>query len=145
MRPRPAPGGGATAPAGESERPSIRRLFASRFVALILGYQVLSALGSQLSDYLVYDRAGAQFTDPADLARFLAGYTAAINVASIAFLFLLAGPLLRRFGLRLGITANPFVLGGVRGRDARRPRRGGRRLDGPAAHGLARPGSPTSR
>ena len=72
---------------------------------------MLSALGSQFSDYLVYDRAGAQFTDPADLARFLAGYTAAINVASIAFLFLLAGPLLRRFGLRLGITANPFVLG----------------------------------
>ena len=97
--------------AGAHDQVSLRRLFASRFVALILAYQVLSALGSQLSDYLVYDRAGAQFTEPADLARFLAGYTAAINVASIAFLFLLAGPLLRRFGLRLGITANPFVLG----------------------------------
>ena len=79
-------------------------------MALILAYQVLSALGSQLADYLVFDRATAQYPDPADLARFLAGYTAVMNVVSIAFLFALAGPLLRRFGLRLGITANPLVL-----------------------------------
>ena len=108
--PASPPHTGEAARAGEPERASMRSLLTSRFVVLILAYQVLSALGSQLSDYLVYDRAGAQFSDPTDLARFLAGYTAAINVASIAFLFLLAGPLLRRFGLRLGITANPFVL-----------------------------------
>ena len=29
---------------------------------------------------------------------------------AIAFLFVLAGPLLQRFGLRLGIVANPFVV-----------------------------------
>jgi ATP/ADP translocase len=89
---------------------SIRRLLGSRFVALIIAYQVLSALGSQLADYLVFDRATAQYPDPADLARFLAGYTAVMNVVSIAFLFGVAGPLLRRFGLRLGITANPLVV-----------------------------------
>ncbi len=33
-----------------------------------------------------------------------------MNAVSIAFLFVLAGPLLRRFGLRLGIAANPLVL-----------------------------------
>ena len=33
-----------------------------------------------------------------------------MNIVGIAFLFLLAGPLLRRFGLRLGIPANPLVL-----------------------------------
>ena len=101
---------GDPAPTVAADHPSMRQLLGSRFVVLILGYQVLSALASQLSDYLVFDRAGAQFTDPADLAEFLAVYTAAINVASIAFLFLLAGPLLRRFGLRLGITANPVAL-----------------------------------
>ena len=88
----------------------MRQLLASRFVALILAYQVLSALGSQLSDYLVFDRATAQFPDAADLARFIAGYTAVMNVVSIVFLFALAGPLLRRYGLRLGIAANPLVL-----------------------------------
>ena len=91
-------------------RPSLRRLFASRFVALILAYQVLSALGSQLADFLVFDRAAAAYPDAADLARFLAGYTAVMNIASIGFLVVLAGPLLRRFGLGLGIAANPVVL-----------------------------------
>jgi hypothetical protein len=91
-------------------RPSMRRLFATRFVALILAYQILSALGSQLADFLVFDRAAAQYPESGDLARFLAGYTAAMNIVSIAFLVVVAGPMLRRFGLRLGIAANPLVL-----------------------------------
>jgi hypothetical protein len=106
----PAPDGLADRADDRTTRPSIRRSFASWFVVLILAYQVLSALGSQLADFLVYDRAIAQYPDPADLARFLAGYTAVMNAVSIAFLFVLAGPLLRRFGLRLGIAANPLVL-----------------------------------
>ena len=90
--------------------PSTRRLLRSRFVALILAYQVLSALGSQLADFLVLDRATAQYPATADLARFMAGYTAVMNAVAIAFLFVLAGPLLQRFGLRLGVVANPFVV-----------------------------------
>jgi hypothetical protein len=110
--PAPAAAGGI-GHAGDPDRPSLRRLLASRFVALILAYQVLSALASQVSDYLVYERAAALLPDPGELARFLAGFTTAMNVASIAFLVLFAGPLLRRFGLRLGITANPIVLAGL--------------------------------
>ena len=106
--------GAVNEPAGGDDdrtpRFSLRSSLTSRFVALILAYQVLSAVGSQLADFLVYDRAIAQYPDPADLARFLAGYTAVMNAVSIAFLFALAGPLLRRFGLRLGIAANPLVL-----------------------------------
>jgi hypothetical protein len=101
---------GAAADDDRTSRPSMRDLLASRFVALILAYQVLSALGSQLADFLVFDRASAQYPDPVDLAQYLAGYTAVMNAVSIAFLFVLAGPLLRRFGLRLGIAANPLVL-----------------------------------
>jgi hypothetical protein len=90
--------------------PKQRTIFATRFVALILGYQVLSALGSQLADFLVFDRASAQYQEAAELARFLATYTAVMNAVAIAFLVVLAGPLLRRFGLRLGIAANPLVV-----------------------------------
>ncbi len=107
----------ATAPDARSDgdrerqsRQSLRRLLASRFVLLIVGYQVLSALGSQLADYLVFDRATAQYPDAESLAGFIAGYTAIMNAASIAFLLVVAGPLLRRFGLRLGIASNPLVL-----------------------------------
>src|SRR5262245_6777369 len=98
---------GETDPADEI---SLRRLFARPFVALILAYQLLSALGSQVSDFLVFDRASAAFPNGEDLARFVGGYTAVMNAVSIGFLFLLAGPLLRRYGLRLGIAANPFVV-----------------------------------
>ena len=89
---------------------SLRGLFGQPFVALIVAYQVLSALGSQVADFLVFDRAAAQFPSAEDLARFLAGYTAAVNIVSITFLFFLAGPLFRRFGLRLGIAANPLAI-----------------------------------
>ena len=114
----PRSGSGSAARAGaapgaadeQPRRSSLRTLLASRFVALILAYQVLSALGSQLADFLVYDRATSQYPDPVDLAQYLAAYTAVMNAVSIAFLFALAGPLLRRFGLRLGIAANPLVL-----------------------------------
>jgi hypothetical protein len=94
----------------EPRDPSLRRVFGQRFVVLLLAYQVLSALGSQLADFLVYDRATALFTSGEELARYFAGYTAVMNIVSIAFLFLLAGPLLRRHGLRLGIAANPLVV-----------------------------------
>ncbi|HET6950631.1 MAG TPA: hypothetical protein VFI47_09660, partial [Acidimicrobiales bacterium] len=102
IAPAPRPAHGASpAPDAADRGPGLRQLLATPFVALILAYQLLSALASQLSDYLVFDRAAAQYSAAEDLARFLAGYTAVMNVVSIAFLALVAGPLLRRYGLRL--------------------------------------------
>ncbi|HSJ95289.1 MAG TPA: hypothetical protein VK896_14750, partial [Gaiellaceae bacterium] len=60
-------------------------------------------------DFLLFDRAAAQYSGD-DLTRFLAGYTALLNLADILFLALLAGPLMRRFGLRLGLVLNPAVV-----------------------------------
>ena len=67
----PPTAGGDGEPDDAARRGLAPRLFGSRFVALILGYQVLSALGSQLADFLVFDRATAQFPAAEDLARFL--------------------------------------------------------------------------
>jgi hypothetical protein len=93
-----------------TQRRGVLRLLAGRFVLLVLLYQVLSALGSQLVDFLVMDRAAARYPASEDLARFVAGYTAVMNLVIIVFLVTLAGPLLRRYGLRLGIAANPAVV-----------------------------------
>ena len=90
-------------------RPSARALFASGLVLLLLVYQVLSAMGSWLVDYLLFNRASAHYSGD-DLTRFLSGYTAVLNLVDILFLALLAGPLLRRFGLRLGLVLNPAVV-----------------------------------
>ena len=90
-------------------RPPLRTLFVSGLVLLLLLYQVLSAMGSQVVDFLLFDRAAAQYSGD-DLTRFLSAYTAALNLADILFLALLAGPLMRRFGLRLGLILNPAVV-----------------------------------
>jgi hypothetical protein len=93
-------------------RAPLRTLFASGLVLLLLVYQVLSAMGSQVVDFLLFDRAAAQYSGD-DLTRFLSAYTAALNLADILFLALLAGPLLRRYGLRLGLALNPAVVTAV--------------------------------
>ena len=96
-------------PSLEPTRASARALFASGLVLLLLVYQVLSAMGSWLADYLLFNRAHAHYSGD-DLTRLLSWYTAVLNLADILFLALLAGPLMRRFGLRLGLVLNPVVV-----------------------------------
>jgi hypothetical protein len=91
-------------------RPPVHRLLSSRFVLLLMAYQVLSAAGTYMAEYILFDRAAARFASADSLARFLSRFTIALNAVSLAFLALLAVPLLRRFGLRLGIVANPAVV-----------------------------------
>ncbi|HEY7730517.1 MAG TPA: HEAT repeat domain-containing protein [Gaiellaceae bacterium] len=93
-------------------RPPLRTLFASGLVLLLLVYQVLSAMGSQVVDFLLFDRAAAQYSGD-ELTRFLSAYTALLNLVDILFLALVAGPLMRRFGLRLGLVLNPAVVAAV--------------------------------
>jgi hypothetical protein len=75
-----------------------------------MAYQVLSAAGTYMAEYILFDRAAARFASADSLAQFLSRFTIALNAVSLAFLALLAAPLLRRFGLRLGIVANPAVV-----------------------------------
>ena len=93
----------------EGSRASARVVFASGLVLLLLVYQVLSAMGSQLLDFLLFNRAQARYTGD-DLTRFLSGFTALLNLAAIVFLAFVAGPLMRRFGLRIGLVLNPAVV-----------------------------------
>jgi len=93
----------------EVARPSARLVFASGLVLLLFAYQTLSAMGSQLLDFLFFNRAQVRYSGD-DLTRFLSGFTALLNLADILFLALVAGPLMRRFGLRLGLVLNPGVV-----------------------------------
>ncbi len=92
-------------------------LLRHRYVALIVAFQMLSAVESQWLDYLVYQRATERYEDSQELAQFISRFTAIAYGADIVFLLLIAGLLLRRFGLRYGLTANPSavlaIVGGV--------------------------------
>lgn len=87
------------------------QLMRKPFVLLIFLYQMLSAIGTQLIDFMVYERAAARYTDSAELARFIGNFTALLNLVDIVFLALLAGFLVSRYGLNFGLTANPAGVG----------------------------------
>ncbi|MGE0881409.1 MAG: hypothetical protein AB7L13_04855 [Acidimicrobiia bacterium] len=86
----------------------LRRTFSHRLVLLLLAYQLASQLGTQLIDFLVYDRATARYSSSEDLVRFTSVFTIVLNVVDIIFLAFVAGRLLRRFGMRVGLVANPI-------------------------------------
>jgi hypothetical protein len=86
-----------------------RRVPLSTFLTVIFAYQLLSAAVTQLFDYIVWNRAAARYPDTDDLAHFQGLYGGAINIVSILFVVLLAGRLLRRWGVRLGLAANPGI------------------------------------
>jgi hypothetical protein len=95
---------------GPGSRIAARALLGNRLVLVIFGYQVLSAAVTQLLDFLVWERASARYPDPSDLARFQGLFGALINFAAIVFVVLLAGRLLTRWGVGLGLAANPGVV-----------------------------------
>ncbi len=91
-------------------RPNLRALLSNRYVLLLMAYQGLSAIESQWLDYLVFDRADQRYQDSEDLARFISRFLGVAYGIDIIFLLVVAGFLLRRFGLRYGVTANPGVV-----------------------------------
>jgi hypothetical protein len=101
MRARP-PAEPPAQPGGEPRRVPLRGL-----VLAIFGYQVLAAAVTQLLDYIVWERAAARYPNAGDLARFQGFYNAALNILAIGFVVLLAGRLLRRYGVRLGLAGTP--------------------------------------
>ncbi len=93
-----------------ADRPTLRSLLSNRFVVLLVLYQMLSAVESQWLDFLVYDRASQRYADAEQLATFLGRFLAITYTADILFLMFVAGVLLRRFGLKYGLSANPVVV-----------------------------------
>ena len=98
-------GGGA-----EVKPPPMRTLLKQRTVLMLLLYQMLSAMASQILDFMVLAAAGGRFTESTALARFFGSYTVFLNLTDLLFVLLLAGLLLSRFGLRFGLLANPAVV-----------------------------------
>ncbi|MDX1612916.1 MAG: HEAT repeat domain-containing protein [Candidatus Promineifilaceae bacterium] len=87
------------------------QLLAKRFVLLIVAYQLLSAVASQLIDFVLFEQAAQRFSDSAGLTQFFGDYTVVVNLSDFLFLALLAGVLLSRYGLNFGLAANPFIDG----------------------------------
>ena len=108
---RPEPAAPVTAqPEDSGEKRSRWSSLRDTLVVGVLGYQVLSGAVTQLLDYMVWERAAAAFPEPEPLARFQGFYGAVLNISSILFVFLVASWLLRRYGVRIGLAANPALI-----------------------------------
>ena len=89
-------------------RPPLRTLFVSGLALLLRVPGVVrdGVVGGRLPPVRL---AAARYSAD-ELTRFLSTYTAVLNLVDILFLALLAGPLMRRFGLRLGLVLNPAAV-----------------------------------
>ena len=89
------------------EPTGVPSLLHNRLVLAVFGYQLLSAAVTQLLDYMVWERAAVHYPHASALARFQGIFGAILNLVALAFVALLAGRLLSRFGVRSGLSANP--------------------------------------
>ena len=103
LRARPAP----HSPTPAAEPRSRGTLLRNPLVLAIFGYQLLSSAVSQLLDYIVWERAAARYPDSLELTRFMGFFGVVINVVTIVFVGVFAGRLLTRFGVGVGLWANP--------------------------------------
>ena len=85
--------------------------WSSRYLRLMMGYFVLSAVVFIFLDNAFNDVAQRRFEGAATLARFFATYSAVAAVVNFFFRSLVAGRLVRRFGLIAGLIILPAVVG----------------------------------
>ncbi len=100
----------ATSSAPKATPPSLGRLLGRRYVRLLFTYQMLSAVGTQLVFFLFLDQAELRYPGVEDLTRFFGNFAIILNLLVIGFVTFVAGRLLRRFGLGLGLTIDPILV-----------------------------------
>lgn len=86
---------------------SLPQLLKKRYVRLILAYQMLSAIGTQLVIFVLLSVVGATFKTAESLTGFFGNLLAVGTFGTLLFLVFVAGRLLTRFGLLVGLTINP--------------------------------------
>ena len=99
--------------AAANAKPSLRRVLGVPLVGAVFIYQILSSMGTQLVEYLVYDRAAARYSGKQALAAFMGDYSAVLNLADLVVLVALGSFLMSRYGLRYGLSANPLIVTGL--------------------------------
>ncbi len=80
------------------------------FIRQIFAYVFISYSGSRLVTFLGLAVIEQRFSDSEMIAAFFGKLAAALTVLTLVFLLTASGFLMRRFGLRLGLSANPLTV-----------------------------------
>lgn len=85
-------------------------IVSKRYAALVFFYQLATSAVTLIVQYIVYSEARAFFPAEAELSRFLGFVKAGTTGVSFVFLVFVAGRLLHRFGMPLGLAGGPLVV-----------------------------------
>ncbi|MEM7798145.1 MAG: hypothetical protein AAF633_03055 [Chloroflexota bacterium] len=89
--------------------PPIRKLLLRPYILYLVLYQFLSAMATNLINFIFLDQTAARFATETEMATFLGRFTIGINSVDLFFTLIVAGWFLTRFGLRWGLMANPIA------------------------------------
>jgi len=90
---------------------TLRDVLAQPYARAIFIYRFFSGYGTELIIIIFTIQAARRFQTADSLASFFGNFMAAGTFLTLLFLLLVAGRLLKRFGLRFGIMSNPIVAG----------------------------------
>ena len=82
----------------------------NRYIQVMVFTLILAQLCYFILDNAFYMEASARYPEEADLGGFLGIYSAIVGAVSLVCSLLLAGPIVRRFGIRGGLLTTPLLL-----------------------------------
>ena len=92
---------------------AVRAIIAKRYSLIVFGYQLAGSAGSLLVQYLVYSEAQQFFATQTELSRFIGLVKSGTTGLGFLFLTLIAGRLLVKFGMPVGVAGSPIGVGAL--------------------------------
>lgn len=90
---------------------ALRAILRKRYTLLVFTFQLVTSAASLLVQYIVYSEAKQFFPAQEELSQFIGLVKAGTTGLSFLFLVFVAGRLLIRFGLPLGVAGSPIGVG----------------------------------
>ena len=94
----------------ETESRSLGAYLRSPYIALMFGLTIAAWLSFYFVDNIFYNRISAQFPDQAALSAFMGLYLAGLGIFTLFNNLFLAGFIVNRFGVRVGLFVLPVLL-----------------------------------
>lgn len=89
-------------------RRGLRLLLADRYLAILVGVAALAVLAKYLVDFAFLEQMRSRFADARTLATTFAVFSGVTQALSFLTRLAVAGPLLRRYGVRVGLLVLPL-------------------------------------
>ncbi|MBN2050697.1 MAG: HEAT repeat domain-containing protein [Spirochaetales bacterium] len=88
-------------------------VFKNPYIRRLLSFRVALELGSNMVNFLFLSAAALRFAGAEELTGFLGMFTATATLLTLLFLLFVSGRVLLRFGVGVGLSANPLAVGAI--------------------------------